>query len=107
MTKAVIFVNIVSVQYKTKNKKSSNMTLRNVSSQLGILLMSVATTFGMIEINNHVKAQVLVPARAVFASENQIQSPTNSSILRDKEDVAPHYISYSTFQRTPSRSGKH
>ena len=90
---------------KTKNEKSA---LTKISSQIGIVLMSVATTFGMVEINNHAKAQILVPARAVFASENQItQNSNNSSILRDREEIAPHFISYSETQRTPSRSGRH
>ncbi|HUA13637.1 MAG TPA: hypothetical protein VL989_04000 [Candidatus Sulfotelmatobacter sp.] len=92
---------------KTKIEKTTLEKMSQLSTQLGVLLMSVATTVGMIEINNHVKTQVLTPARAVVSSENQVEENYNSSnLVKDRDDVAPHFISYSETQRTPSRSGR-
>jgi hypothetical protein len=106
LTKSIIFAIISYVLTKNKNTVSSTEKMRNLSAQLGIILMSAAATIGMLEMPDHSKAQILVPARAVFAYANENSNDPANSIRRERDEEAPHYLSYSETQRTPSRSGK-
>lgn len=93
---------------QNKNKLSNFEIARNVASHIGIFLMSAAATFGMLEMPDHGRAQIVVPSRAIFAfaGESNTPEPANAnSIRRERDDVETHYVSYSETQRTPSRSG--
>jgi hypothetical protein len=71
---------------------------------LGMALMSIATIVGMVEVPEH-NTKAVLTSRPVFAfaGANEMGNP----IRREKEsEVGAHYVSYSSFQRTPGRTGK-
>lgn len=72
--------------------------------QAGLVLMTAAATIGMVELPEHPN-KVIVPNQPVFA----VATDTNergSTLRREREETAPHYISYNTSQRTPGRTGR-
>jgi len=93
----------------TKTKTSPDLTkqLVGLSDKIGILLMSAATTVGMLEMPDHGRSRlpVIMSSRPVFAFANQNVNE-NNPLRRERDETAPHYISYSVSQRTPARSGK-
>ncbi|HET9098199.1 MAG TPA: hypothetical protein VFN51_01125 [Candidatus Saccharimonadales bacterium] len=89
---------------KNKNNKNLQTRLANIAAQSGILLMTAATTIGIVEMPDHVRTQAIVPGRAVFAFA--YDSGNSNLLKREKEDTAPHYISYAETQRTHSRAGR-
>lgn len=92
---------------KTKNKNKTAIKLHNLTAQLGILLMTAATTLGTLETSTHLKSPIILPTRAVFANENvNNEMEKENPIIREREESPPHFISYSVTQRTPGRSGK-
>lgn len=89
-----------------KNKKISNtQKLRNIGTQAGVMLMAAATTVGVMDMQDHQSIKVVVPNQPTFAFETE-NTELNNPILREREESAPHYISYDVAQRTPSRHGK-
>jgi len=93
---------------KTKNAPTTASKLYTTAQQAGLLLMSAAVTFGMLELPDRPDSRVVLPSQPAFAWANQNQDPNNGNTLRrESEETAPHYISYSESQRTPSRSGRH
>lgn len=67
--------------------------------------MTAAVTIGIVEMPDHIKTQAIVPARAVFAFATDNGNNINP-LRKEKEDTAPHYISYTETQRTHARSGR-
>jgi hypothetical protein len=95
---------------KTKKSKTATDKLTEAAKQGGILIMAAAATLGMLELPDHTAARaVVVPNQPAFAmaSRNIEDQGQASQILRERYEAAPHYISYSVSQRTPSRSSKH
>ena len=93
---------------KTKNTKTTSDKLYRAAQQGGLLLMSAAVTLGMLELPDRPNSRVILPSQPAFAWANQNQNPANGNTLRrESEETAPHYISYSVVQRTPTRSGRH
>ena len=90
---------------KSKNSKQPTDKIADVAQQCGILLMTLAVTLGMMELPNHTNNRVIVPNQAnlAFAMDN---GENNNPVRREREESAPHFISYSAIQRTPARSGK-
>jgi hypothetical protein len=89
-----------------KNKKIFHtQQLRNLASQASIMLMAAATTLGVMDMQDHQSIKVVIPNQPTFAFETE-NTELNSPILREREESAPHYISYDVAQRTPSRHGK-
>jgi hypothetical protein len=76
-----------------------------LSQQLGLVLMSAAVTFGMLETPDR-SGRVVLPTQPVFARVAENDQNQNT-LRRESEETEQHYISYSVAQRTPSRSGKH
>lgn len=92
---------------KTKNTKNTSEKLVELSQQAGLLLMTAAVTIGMVELPEHANNRVIVPNQPSFAfANNNGEANPNNPLRREGEESAPHYISYSTFQRTPGRTGK-
>jgi hypothetical protein len=95
---------------KTKTALSPIDKFSIAAMQAGLLLMTVATTLGMIELPDHTNNKVVVPNQPAFAmaingvNSRYAQQPT--IIRSEREETAPHYITYSTIQRTPSRTGR-
>lgn len=90
---------------KTK-KPSTSDRVATAAKQAGLVLMTAATTLGMLELPSHPEKRVVLPARASFAfAENSLDLEGNNPLRREREEPAPHYISYSVVERTPARSG--
>jgi hypothetical protein len=97
---------------KTKSKKQTNFSvdrLNEVAQQAGVVLMTAAATIGMVELAGHPN-KVALPNQPVLAVAGEhsttYEGGHNDPIRREKEEAGPHHISYSTYQRTPSRTGK-
>jgi len=91
---------------KTKNQTTAEK-VTEAAKQAGILLMTAAAAVGMLELPDHVDKRVVLPSRPSFVfAENNVEGENGNTLRREREEVAPHYISYSEVQRTPSRSGK-
>ena len=96
----------MSTQTKTTQTKVTK--LYQVAQQGGLLLMSAAVTLGMLELPDRPNSRVILPSQPAFAWANENEELNNGNTLRrESEETAPHYISYSESQRTPSRSGSH
>ena len=90
------------------NKNKQNQTLealKNIGTQASVLLMAAATTAGVMDMQDHQSIKVVVPNQPTFAFATN-NTEQNNPIQREREETAPHYISYSVAQRTPSRHGK-
>ena len=91
---------------KTKTPTTTEK-ISQVAAQAGFLLMAGVATIGMLDLPDHPDKRVVLPSRPAFAfAENNIEAEGNNPIRREREEVAPHYISYSVVQRTATRSGK-
>ncbi len=89
-----------------KNKKTNTVgeNFNSLAMQAGVVLMTAAATLGMIELPDH-SNKVIVPNQPAFAmATNQSEQP--NPLRREREESAPHHISYSETQRTPGRTGK-
>ena len=86
-------------------KKSNTQILRNLGTQASVMLMAAATTVGVMDMQDHQSIKVVVPNQPTFAFETN-NPETNNPIMREREESAPHYVSYDVSQRTPSRHGK-
>ncbi len=94
----------MSAKTKTNTLQDSVGT---AAQQLGILLMTAATTLGMFELPEHPdKRIVLGQAKPAFAEVMPTENGGNP-LRREREETGPHYISYSVAQRTPGRTGKY
>ncbi len=92
---------------KIKNKIKKTDKAMMVSSQLGLLLMSAAATLGMLELPDHGRGPLVInTSRPTFAFGIQNSDQNENTLRRERDESAPHYISYSITQRTPARSGK-
>lgn len=93
---------------KTKNTKTTTERLNEAAMQGGIVMMAAAATLGMLELPEHQNSRVIVPVRPVFAmaSDGTDNAGQGNQLQREREETAPHYISYSIIQRTAGRTGK-
>lgn len=91
---------------KTKNIKSPVDKLAETAQRAGVLLLTAAVTFGMLELPDHSK-RVIVPSQPLPESvDNENTNHNSNTLRREREETGPHYISYSVTQRTPGRAGK-
>jgi hypothetical protein len=90
---------------KTKNKISYEQKAKTAAANVGIVILSAATTLGMIDLPDHLRGQVLTPITPAFNFAN-FSNDKNNPVRRDSEDSAPQYVSYSVNQRTVARSGR-
>jgi len=68
--------------------------------------MTSAALVSSVDITHHARRQnVILPSKPSLASasDNNDQNP----LRREREETAPHFISYSEIQRTPGRAGKY
>lgn len=93
---------------KIKTNNSTLQQIGNASQQVGLLLMTAAVTLGMVEMPEHLNGKIVLPAEAVYSQVGGAgaNDETNSTLRREKEESGPHYVSYSSIQRTHARSGK-
>ena len=93
--------------HKTKINKTADV-IKEAATNAGILLMTAAVTTGLMEMPNHPDRRVVVPNQpaVAMASQPTDQPGQGSQLRREREEVGPHYVSYSVTQRTPGRTGK-
>ena len=90
---------------KTKTSKTAMDQINDATQNAGLLLMTAAVTLGMVELPEHLNNRIVIPNQPSYAQVgNNVQN--DNTLRREREESAPHYISYSTVQRTPSRTGK-
>lgn len=89
---------------KTKKSLNTSQTVAQTAGQLGTLLMAAAVTLGLFESPDHLNSKVVLPNQPslVYVGSDNGVNP----VRREREETAPHFISYSEVQRTPSRSGR-
>jgi len=88
--------------------KTTTETIQSTAQNLGMALMAVAATAGIFELPEHPNSKVVVPNQPAFAFAGELGNlKKEEPIRREKEDTAPHYVSYSVAQRTPGRTGKY
>ena len=92
---------------KTKINKTAD-TITDVATNMGIVLMTAAVTLGMVEAPVHPDKRAILPIQPHFAPALAGVEGDNHSndIRRERDEVHPHYTSYSVNQRTPGRTGK-
>jgi hypothetical protein len=76
-----------------------------VVQRAGLVAMSAAMTLSLLELQDDTK-KVVMPTQPVPIWSEAGQNNDNNPIRREREETAPHFISYSEVQRTPSRSGR-
>src|SRR5512146_2511707 len=94
----------------SKNKKHQTTTdkITEAAKRSGFLLMAGAATLGMLEFPDQPDKRAIMPQQPALAmAVNNGQEPGQAAnqMRREREEVAPHYMSYSVAQRTQSRSG--
>jgi hypothetical protein len=92
------------VSIKNKNQ-SISQKVANLSAQAGIIMMAAAATAGVMDMNDHQKIKVIMPNQPVFAYETE-NTGANNAVRTQREETAPHFISYNVSQRTPGRHGR-
>jgi hypothetical protein len=93
----------------TKTKIAKSDRVADVATQAGMVLMTAAATIGILELGTHPNKQIVVPGQPKLAFEtNQagVNPQETNPLRREREETAPHYISYNVNQRTPGRTGK-
>lgn len=91
---------------KTKNTKTTAEKLGAAALQGGIILMAAAATLGMLELPDRSSSRiVVVPNQPAFAMATP-GGGLNNPLQREREEISPHYISYSVVQRTAGRTGR-
>ena len=90
--------------HKHKNFiQDTTENLSAVAGKVGITLMSAAAVTGAVELPTHLDTRVVMPMQPNFVMADELNE-LNNPIRREREDTAPHYISYSETQRTHGRA---
>ncbi len=93
---------------KTKTQTTSQK-IGHVATQAGLVLMAGAATLGMIDLPDRFNSRIItLPNQPAFAwANNNLDSKLqNNSLRREREEVAPHFDSYSVVHRTAGRTGR-
>ncbi|MDL2342270.1 MAG: hypothetical protein QFB87_04305 [Patescibacteria group bacterium] len=83
--------------------KINNKNITSAARQLGMILMTVATVAGLVEMPERPQKAALLTPAYVLAGDTKDANP----VRREREEAGPHYISYSATQRTPGRTGRY
>ncbi|MDL2363376.1 MAG: hypothetical protein QFB86_03270 [Patescibacteria group bacterium] len=89
---------------QTLTEALSQNPMQNIAMNAGIVLMTVAATIGLVEIPEHRETKIAVSTQPAFVFATEIGG-ADSAQRRERDDIHPHHISYSAFQRTPGRTG--
>lgn len=90
---------------KTNIETTTVERVSDISQQIGMLLMTAALTLSVFDFGQPQDKRVVLPNRPALALAGENDEASNP-IRREREEAAPHFISYSEVQRTPSRSGR-
>lgn len=87
--------------------KNTNIkeNFETVSAAVGLMAMTAAVMASTFELGHKPDTRVVLPNQPALATVDN-QNGDNNPIRREREETAPHHISYNETQRTPSRSGK-
>ncbi len=88
---------------KIKNHKSTGRLLTETAQRVGLVTMGAAMVLSIMDLSDEAK-RVVLPNQPVLVAVGE--NSGSNQIRREREEVAPHFISYSEVQRTPSRSGR-
>jgi hypothetical protein len=93
---------------KNQKAKTAADTLTEIATNTGVLLMTAATTLGLLEVPAQPDKRVIMPNQPVFSFANVTaeHEAQGNQLRREREETGPHYISYNISQRTPGRTGK-
>ena len=91
----------MSENINTKNNTAESFKV--AAAHAGLVLMAVAATLGVVEGTDQFEKRALVAQPSYAQTEYKFE---NNNQRRERDEVGPHYLGYSTSQRTPSRSGK-
>lgn len=91
---------------KTNKSKVASEAITEAAQRLGLVVMSAALTLSVLELPDEAKRVILPTQPAPVWADAGGQGGDNNPIRREREETAPHYISYSEVQRTPTRSGR-
>lgn len=89
---------------ETKIQKITSEAIAGAAHKVGVIALSVALTLSVLELPDEAKRAIL-PAQVAPAWANAGEDH-NNPVRREREETAPHSISYSEVQRTPARSGR-
>ncbi len=98
-------MNAIKQTDQQTNMKTTLESAQNISQQIGLLLMTAAATVGILELPDRPNSKIVVPSQPVFA--HVMSSEGANPLRREREESAPHYISYNVTQRTPGRTGRY
>ena len=88
------------------NKNEKNFInieqITEAAQNIGVVLMTAAVTLG-IATDHMATGRVVLPNQPALATAGE---QGGNPLRREREESAPHYISYNVTQRTPARSGK-
>lgn len=93
---------------QTDIQKTASVALSQIATSTGVLLMTAATTLGLVDVPAHPDKRAIVPNQPAFSFANDTaqQEAEGNQLRREREETGPHYVSYGISQRTPSRTGK-
>lgn len=103
MTKDIIFATITPVMSKNKNHKNTFEIVTDTAQRLGLVAMGAAMVLSVLDLSEEAR-RVVLPSQPVLVSVGE--NTGNDQMRREREETAPHFVSYSEVQRTPSRSGR-
>ena len=86
--------------------QNTSLTRSNLGQSIGLLLMGAAAVIGMIEFDDKPRVRMALPSQPAYAFAAQPSNTGGSTLRREREESAPHYISYNVAQRTPGRTGR-
>jgi hypothetical protein len=99
-----MFATVVLLFNKTNNMQNPFEQLNQLATGTGLALMTAAVMTGMVEMPDHGVARAVLPLQTALAPVPTAAS--DNPLRREREESAPHYISYSVAQRTPGRASK-
>lgn len=86
--------------------QNSSLTRSNLVQSIGLLMMGAAAVVGMIEFPDKPRVREALPSQPAYAFAAQPSNNGGSTLRREREESAPHYVSYNVAQRTPGRTGR-
>lgn len=91
---------------KTKTSEIIS-SVQEVAANTGVILMAGAVTLGLVEVPHSPDKRAVLPTQLHFAPAAAEGGEVNpNEMRRERDEVHPHYHSYSATQRTPGRTGK-
>jgi hypothetical protein len=90
---------------KIKTATTLSERAAKLAATAGMLLMSIAALSGVFDYQDQSHGRIVLPSRPTFAFALENDQGSNP-LRREREEIGPHFISYSETQRTPSRTGK-